>query len=179
MLCKFGIENLPANQVISETRTLMGTVINLTIICEDPNTAAAAIDACLNHMSGLENILSRFQPESQLSRLNRYGEFTESHPALLDLVKNSMELSQLTDGAFDITVKPLLDLYQATPGFLPLTSQIDQALKLVDYRKMDLVGQRISFRQPGMSITLDGIAKGFIVMKVCSFSKSMVLIICW
>ena len=115
------------------------------VVCEDPKTAASAIDACLNHMSGLENILSRFQPESQLSRLNRYGEFTESHPALLNLVAKSLELSQLTDGAFDITVKPLLDLYQATPGFLPSTSQIDQALKLVDYHKMDLVGQRITF----------------------------------
>jgi FAD:protein FMN transferase len=169
---KFGLENLTANEVISETRLLMGTIINLTVISENPITAAAAINACINHMSGLESVLSRFQPESQLSKLNQSGVLLEAHPALLGLVTQSLELSLLTGGAFDITVEPLLDLYQATPGVLPSTSQIDQALKLVGFYKLSLVGQGIAFQQPGMSITLDGIAKGFIVDQGIDVLKS-------
>lgn len=162
---KLGVENITANQVISETRLLMGTVINLVIISENRSTSSAAIEACFNSMSELESVLSRFQPESQVSKLNRFGVLAEAHPALLGLVTQSLELSQLSDGAFDITVKPLLDLYQSTPGILPTTRQIDQALKLVGYQKIVLTGREIAFNQPGMSITLDGIAKGFILDK--------------
>jgi thiamine biosynthesis lipoprotein len=169
---KFGLQNLSPDLMISESRLLMGTIINLVIISENREAASAAIDACFNRMSELESVLSRFQPESQLSKLNRLGVLTEAHPALLGLVKQSLELSQLSGGAFDITIKPLLDLYQANPGVLPATRQIDQALKLVGYHKMILGEQGIAFDQPGMSITLDGIAKGFILDKGIDALKS-------
>jgi len=160
---KYGLGSLTADQVVSETRLLMGTVVNLKLVGSDPKSAAMAVNACLNRMTELEAVLSRFQPESQLSRLNQAGMLSDAHPALLGLVKQSLDLSKLTDGAFDITVKPLLDLYQATPGVLPTSWQIEQALKLVDHGLLDMSGDRIAFQHPGMSITLDGIAKGFIV----------------
>jgi thiamine biosynthesis lipoprotein len=169
---KLGIQNLSPDLVISETRLLMGTIINLVIISENRESASEAIKACFNSMSELESVLSRFQPESQLSKLNRSGVLEKAHPALLGLVKQSLELSQLSGGAFDITVKPLLDLYQSNPGVLPATRQIDQALKLVGYQKMVLGEQGIAFDQPGMSITLDGIAKGFILDKGIDALKS-------
>ena len=162
---KLGVENLSPGLVIRETRLLMGTIINLVIISENRESASAAIEACFKSMSELESVLSRFQPESQVSKLNRFGALAEAHPALLGVVTQSLELSELSDGAFDITVKPLLDLYQSTPGILPTTRQIDQALKSVGYQKIVLTGQGIAFNQPGMSITLDGIAKGYILDK--------------
>ncbi|MFH2040334.1 MAG: FAD:protein FMN transferase [Chloroflexota bacterium] len=160
---KFGFESLTADQVISETRLLMGTIVNLTLVGPDPRSSAMAVNACLDRMTELEAVLSRFKPDSQLSRLNQVGMVSDIHPAFLTLVKQSLELSRLTDGAFDITVKPLLDLYQATPGVLPTSRQIEQALEIVDYGLLDVSDDRIAFLHPGMSITLDGIAKGFIV----------------
>ena len=160
---KYGLEALTADQVVSETRLLMGTLVNLTLVGPDARSAAVAVNVCLARMTELEAVLSRFQPGSQLSRLNQAGMLGDVHPALLGLVKQSLELSELTDGAFDITVKPLLDLYQSTPGVLPTSRQIAQALKLVDHRLLDVTANRIAFQHPGMSITLDGIAKGFIV----------------
>ncbi len=160
---KFGLGSLAADQVVSETRLLMGTIVNLTLVGPNPKTAAMAVNACLDRMTTLEAVLSRFLPDSQLSRLNQAGMVMDAHPALLGLVRQSLQLSEQTEGAFDITVKPLLDLYQATPGVLPTASQIEQALKLVDHGMLDVSGERIAFQRPGMSITLDGIAKGFIV----------------
>jgi thiamine biosynthesis lipoprotein len=160
---RFGLDIEPDSISIKETRLLMGTVVNLTIISDDRQTATNAITACFDHMAELEAVLSRFQPQSQLSILNQTGVVENAHPAPLKLVKQSQELSQLTGGAFDITVKPLLDLYQAAPGILPTAQQIEKTLGRVDYRKIDLSGQGIAFQQPGMSITLDGIAKGCIV----------------
>ncbi len=158
-----GLDGEPRTTAVHETRLLMGTVVNLTIICDDRQTAKNAITACFDHMTELEAVLSRFQPQSQLSKLNQTGVVADAHPALLGLIKQSLELGDLTGGAFDITVKPLLDLYQAAPGILPAPGKIEQALKQVDYQKINLSGQVIAFQQPGMSITLDGIAKGFIV----------------
>lgn len=159
---KHGLDNLAANEVVSETRMLMGTVINVKAVGPDPETASAAINACFERMSSLEGVLSRFQPESQLSRLNQTGVLKDAHPALVTVLHQSNRLSQLSGGAFDVTVKPLLDLYQSSDG-LPNEEQIQAVLSLVDYRKLDVDSRTVAFQQPGMSITLDGIAKGFIV----------------
>jgi thiamine biosynthesis lipoprotein len=159
---KLGLDNLDASQFVSETRFLMGTVINLKVAGPDPKAASAAIRACLDRMATLEAVLSRFQAESQLSRLNRDGFLADADPSLLAVVQRSQELSQLTAGAFDITVKPVLDLYQAGPD-LPGEDEVQRTLALVDFRKIDLHDRTIRFQKMGMSVTVDGIAKGFIV----------------
>jgi thiamine biosynthesis lipoprotein len=162
-LWKFGLDTPDPQLITKDSRYLMGTVVNLTLVGSVPDQAHTAISACLNRMAELEAVLSRFQPQSQLSKLNQAGVLHDAHPALVSLIRRSMGLGQLTGGAFDITVLPVLSLYEAKPGSLPTSRQIDQALELVDYRKLEISGQSIILLQPGMSITLDAIAKGFIV----------------
>ncbi len=159
---EFGWDALTADTVVSETRLLMGTLVNITAIGSNPKTASVAIRTCLSQMSDLEAVMSRFQPESQLSRLNQFGILHDAHPSLVTVLCQSQELSQITDGAFDVTVKPLLDLYQ-TGNTLPNKEQVQSTLSLVDYRKLIVDSRSVSFQQSDMSITLDGIAKGFIV----------------
>lgn len=159
---KYGLDGLNGDEIVSETRLLMGTLINIKAVGLDLKAASVAINACFDRMSVLEGVLSRFQPKSQLSKLNRVGVLHDAHPALVELIQQSQQLSQLTDGAFDITVKPLLDLYQSSDN-LPNEEQVQEALMLVGYRKLDVKVHTVSFQEPGMSITLDGIAKGFIV----------------
>ena len=159
---KYGLDRLNGDEIVSETRQLMGTLINIKAVGLDPKAASVAINTCFDQMSVLEGVLSRFQPQSQLSKLNRAGVLHDVHPALVELIQQSRQLSQLTDGAFDITVKPLLDLYQSSDN-LPNEEQVQEALTLVGYRKLDVKVHTVSFQEPGMSITLDGIAKGFIV----------------
>jgi len=170
---KFGLDALRADEMVSETRLLMGTVINIKLIGPDAQAASAAVKASFEHMTALEGVLSRFLPESQLSKLNREGALQDAHPALVELIGRSHELSRMSEGAFDITVKPLLDLYQATPGVLPSDEQISQTLPLVDYRKLFVDAGTLCFGQAGMSITLDGIAKGRVVDGGVSMLKSM------
>jgi len=159
---KYGLDGLTGDEIVSETRLLMGTLINIKAIGADPKAATVAINTCFDRMSVLEGVLSRFQPQSQLSRLNRVGVLHDAHPAMVGLIQQSRQLSQLTDGAFDITVKPLLDLYQSSDN-LPNEEQVQEVLTLVGYRKLDVEAHCVSFQETGMSITLDGIAKGFIV----------------
>lgn len=159
---KYGIEALPQAPVASETRSLMGTIINIQVSGADPDVASTAVKDCFARMAELEAVLSRYRSESQLSILNRDGILRDAHPAVLTLIGRSQQLSLLTGGAFDITMKPLLDLYQAqdTP---PDEGQITEVLSRVGCQALVVEDETIRFRKPDMSITLDGIAKGFIV----------------
>jgi thiamine biosynthesis lipoprotein len=152
------------NRPLTMTRLLMGTVVNLTIAGCDRDTARAAASACLGRMAELEAVLSRFRPHSQVSRLNRDGRVEDADPALVDLVNRANALSALTAGAFDITIEPVLRLFRTRHSEgLPGADAIEQALRSVDWCRLQVSGGSLSFTTPGMAITLDGIAKGYIV----------------
>jgi len=162
---KFGFDALTVPEPTTATRLLMGTVVNLTVISNDKAAAQAAVEATLNRMAQLEGVLSRFQLQSQLSQLNRNGRIDDAHPALLNLIGQARQLSDLSGGAFDITVKPLVDLYRQhqAANSLPPEAEIATVLEKVDYRQIQIAGAQIMFTRPEISITLDGIAKGYIV----------------
>jgi thiamine biosynthesis lipoprotein len=144
----------------------MGTVVNITLVGEDTTRMKSIVRACLDRMTELETILSRFQLESQLSQLNRDGFLENAAAPLLEVVCESQRYSQLSDGAFDITVKPLLDLYQQSKSQeseLPSEMQVQNTLDKVGYKKIQISGRDVTFLQKSMEITLDGIAKGYIV----------------
>ena len=163
---KLGTGFTRSPEVVSETRILMGTVVNLRVISDNRAHAKGAIAASLDRMQQLEGILSRFQADSQLSRLNNTGQVEQPSPVLVELLEFSHSLSDQSHGAFDITVKPLIDLYAKThcdTGSLPADDAIADTLALVDYQQVRLHEDRITLAKPGMAITLDGIAKGYIV----------------
>ncbi|MEW5960204.1 MAG: FAD:protein FMN transferase, partial [Chloroflexota bacterium] len=83
-----------------------------------------------------------------------------------NLVKQAIHYGDLTGGAFDISVKPLLDLYQTG------TRDVQGTLSLVDYRQIRVGHNAIVFDRPGMSITLDSIAKGRVVDAATAVLKS-------
>jgi thiamine biosynthesis lipoprotein len=150
----------------STTRVLMGTIVTLTIVARDLDSSRVAASAALDRMSSLEQVLSHFIPGSQLSRLNRTGVLDDPDPDLVHVLRAAREVSVLTQGAFDITIKPVLDLYlaaQAQGDGLPAARAIRETLRLVDYRALEVFDGRVVLSEPGMQITLDGIAKGYIV----------------
>ena len=162
---KTGWDWWPKTQPVTATRLLMGTMVNLTIVGADQATAQAAIETTLNRMTVLATQLSRHQPHSQLSRLNQTGILVDANQPLLELLAQAHQLSDLSGGAFDITVKPLVDLYQQyqPSKTLPPAIEIEQILELINYRQIQVEGRQVAFQQPDMAITLDGIAKGYIV----------------
>lgn len=166
MSAKVGADRFFRNEPVTVTRLLMGTMVNLTVVSQNYQYASAAISHCLEHMTSLEAVLSRFQPNSQVSCLNQNGALASPHPVLLELITSACEISRLTGGAFDISIKPLVDLYrqyQTSSKGLPPANLIQETLDLVNYHAIHLSGNQIHFAKPGMTITLDGIAKGYIV----------------
>ena len=152
--------------VVARSRELMGTVVNLTAVGVDREAAETAIEATFARMSELESQLSRFRPESEISRLNRTGRVDGASDGLIELLQLANRISRLGDGAFDVSVQPLLDLYrsQLTEHHrLPAPVAIEAALERVDYRSVHVQGRSVSLARPGASVTIDGIGKGYIV----------------
>jgi thiamine biosynthesis lipoprotein len=161
---KLGLEK--RSVTISETRLLIGTIVNLTVITTDAVTGRAAVRACLDRMSALESVLSRFIPASELSLLNRNGRVAPASRPFLDVLQQAQLISTLSDGAFDVTILPVLSLYQdsvLTGQRLPSKPAIQRAKELVDFRQLVINNDSVLLTRPGMGITLDGIAKGYIV----------------
>lgn len=162
------LENFTATQAVRRTRMMMGTVVNLTLLAPDRDSAPGlekAAAACLDHMARLESALSRFQFGSDVSTLNRTGRLRNPHPALRHLVDLSLRIGEYSDGVFDITILPILRLYEEFQrrGASPAQADLDAALRKVDFRRLDIDRSGVAFATSGMSLTLDGIAKGYIV----------------
>ena len=162
----YGLRRARQPVAVSQSRLLMGTVVNLTVMGPEREAAEQAVQACLDRMAGLEQVLSRFIPDSQLSQLNRDGRLASADAGLLDLIAQSRQISERSGGAFDITIQPLVGLYQdclAAGDGLPGEDAVQRARRLVDYRRLSVSGGQVSLDLPGMAVTLDAIAKGYIV----------------
>ncbi|HEY7740340.1 MAG TPA: FAD:protein FMN transferase [Steroidobacteraceae bacterium] len=146
---------------------IMGTRIAVEAWHEDAAAAEAAIDAVLAEMRRIDELMSHYRPESQLSRVNREAAAgpVRVDPELAQLVARSLEFSELTGGAFDISYASVGYLYDYRDHRRPTEQQIRDALPGVSWRhiEVDLAASTVRFRRPGMRIDLGGIAKGHAV----------------
>ncbi|MCX5697540.1 MAG: FAD:protein FMN transferase [Candidatus Omnitrophica bacterium] len=145
-------------RLYKDTRVLMGTFVE--VISPEKRASKIAFD----EMQRLENLLSKYKPDSEVSRLNAKGELKLS-PEAFFIIKRSKDISQASGGAFDITVAPLVDLWGFTDRKfkIPQDTEIKETLKLVGSEKIVLNDSNnvVKFSFPGMKIDLGGIAKGY------------------
>ena len=163
---KFGWSRSTPAAAVTETRTLMGTTVNLTVLGPNQKASRAAVEATLGRMAELEASLSRYREDSEVGRLNRDGAISDAGSDLRALLRLGSELHAKGDGAFDLTIQPLVDLYReqlAENGAMPSDATIAERRKLVNAKNIRVDGTNVSFARPGMAITLDGIGKGYIV----------------
>lgn len=161
-------------KLVRDTSYAMGTNVSITAVHEDVNLAKSAIAAALREVHRIEQLMSIYRPESQVSQLNRQGWLDAPDRDLLKVLHNAQNLSELSAGAFDITVQPLWEVYAQAEklGKLPAAEAIDRARKLVNWKNLEVSPKRIQFTQPGMAITLNGIAQGFASDRVLTVLKN-------
>ena len=145
-------------QLYRNNRLLMGTFWEV-ISCD--KEAGSIVFAEANR---IENLLSKYQEDSEVSRLNRAGSLKVS-PDTFYIIKKSKEFWQASAGSFDITVAPLVDLWGFTnrKHIVPSDDKIKAVLKLVGCDKIILHEKDnvVEFIIPGTKIDLGAIAKGF------------------
>lgn len=165
----FGIKILMSDglQRVTSTQYLMGTIVNFNILTPDHAMGEEALRRTVTEMERLIKIFDYRQAGATLRQLNQAGTLNDAPIELIDVIQQSLQLGMLTRGAFDITVLPMLEAFKAGQV------HTDHLLDLIDYRNVVLDGTQIDFTRPGMSITLDGIAKGRIVDAGVEVLKNM------
>jgi len=157
MIVLCGCQN---QRLYKEGRIMMGTIIEVT----SPHKEAAGV--VFDELERLERLLSKYKPESEVSQLNKLGKLKVS-PETFYILKKSKEIWQLSSGAFDVTVAPLVDLWGFTnKNFtVPADEKIKNILNLIGSDKILLQNNEnvVVFKFPGMKIDLGAIAKGYAV----------------
>ena len=151
----------------SREEAIMGTRIYVELWADDPDKGDAAIEAVMAEMRRIDELMSHYKPESQLSQINARAaqEPVQVDKELFDLIKYSTHFSEITEGAFDITYASVGHLYDYPHHVRPTEEQIKAALPGVNWRNMlfDPVHHTVRFEHPGMRIDLGGIGKGYAV----------------
>ncbi|MFA9393297.1 MAG: FAD:protein FMN transferase [Halodesulfovibrio sp.] len=154
---------------VQETRFMMGTVVTITALHPSKQLGQEAIGRSFEEMTRLEALLSRYQSDSPVSVLNRDGRVSGIPQELAEVVRSARLISKLSDKAFDVTIKPVVDLYNEKAnlnGEMVLSkAEFEEALSLVDADSLIQKRDSIRLNREGMGVTLDGIAKGYIVDK--------------
>jgi FAD:protein FMN transferase len=144
------------------------------LICHPDRVIAGRIAArCAAEIRRLEVIFALYRPDSELARLNRDGRLESPSLDLLIVLAHCQHLAALSTGAFDVTVQPLWDLYAghffagaSSPTRGPEPQRIERALRLVDWQGVDVTPRRVQLARPGMALTLNGIAQGYVTDQV-------------
>lgn len=149
-------------------RPRMGTLLALSIAAPGP-VADRVAGGAFALAATLERAMTRFDGSSALNRLNRAAGRPVGVPGeLARVLRTARRLARLTDGAFDPTVAPVLDLWRraAAHGRPPADAAVGRARGLVGWRALTVRGPRAGLRRRGMALDLGAIGKGWAVDRI-------------
>ena len=155
----------------------MGTVYTVAAYGRDADFLAETVNEVFEEVDRLDAQMSNYKPESELSHINRDAarEDVLVEPRLFSLIQLCLSLSEDTQGAFDITVGPLMKSWGffRGQGRVPRPQEIRDVLKHVGYRHVHLDAERrtIHFDEPGIELDLGAKAKGYAVDRAVDILK--------
>lgn len=158
--------------------TALGAPASIQLYHADEARARAAIAAGLDELKRLEAIFSVYRADSAISALNRDGVLENAPADFVALLTRALTLARISDGIYDPTIQPLWQTYfrhftgsnPAPAG--PAQRELDAALALVDWRAVEVDTNRIAFARPGMGLTLNSGAQGYITDRVADVLRA-------
>lgn len=145
----------------------MGTMFSMSLYAPDEVTANQASDAAFARILVLNRIMSDYDPESELMQLCQkpYGQPVKVSDDLFHILEKSQHMAELSDGAFDVTIGPVVRLWRRTrrTGELPSADALAHAREPVGWRKLklDRKNKTVTLTVPNMQLDLGGIGKGY------------------
>lgn len=159
----------------SDEQQKMGTRVEVQLWADDAVQAERLLRDAMAEFDRIEALMSTYIPASEMSRINASAaaEPQKISAELFALLERSLSVSDMTDGAFDISYDSVGYLYDFRAGKRPDTQAIAEQLDRVDYRlvELDNKAQTVYFKVPGVRINLGGIAKGYAVGQVIELLK--------
>ena len=162
------------DEKVDKYATKMDTIMHLTAY--GPN-ASKAIEAAFNRVDEIEKMASSSISTSDVNKINEAAgkEYVQVHPEIIKIIKTSVEYSKISNGAFDITVSPLIKLWGigTNDERIPMDSEIKERVALVGYNNISIndADNSVKLMKAGMAIDLGGVAKGFTADEIIKVFK--------
>ncbi|CAG0946615.1 FAD:protein FMN transferase [Anaerolineae bacterium] len=159
-------------------KTLMGTVVQLTIMEGDAQRFDEAAEAAFNEIARLEAIFSSYRDDSDVSRINASAGKApvNVHPETVEVMRKALYVATLSGGAFNPAIGALSRLWgpSGEKGVVPGEKEVEKLLPLVDcnYIVLKEHDRKAGLEKEGMAINLGGVAKGYIVDRAVSAMRN-------
>lgn len=164
----------------------MGIDARIVVYAKDQTTAENACSAAFKRIAELDTIMSDYRVDSELNNLcaKPFGKPVSVSRDLFVVLRRAEEVSRRSEGAFDVTVGPLIKIWRKArkTGVLPLAPEVEAARQLVGWQNvvLDSRARTVTFKIPGIKLDLGGIAKGYaddqaqIVLKKCGIDRALI-----
>ncbi len=156
---------------LQKTEPIMGTNVTITVVARNDAEGGAAIEAGMAEIKRFDRMMSLYKDDSEITMVNRAAgnHPVRVSPEMIEAVEAASRVSDLTGGAFDITVGPLVVLWQMRlkEGKVPTNAEIANVRRLVNYRNIviDRKASTLYLKKTGMIMDLGGM-KGYIADRV-------------
>jgi thiamine biosynthesis lipoprotein len=162
---------------LEESADAMGSTYTVALYGYDRNQMEAAVEAAFEEVRRLDRLLSNYRADSELSEVNRDAarRAVKVTPEMFRFLEKCVAYSRDSEGAFDITVGPLMRVwgfYKGT-GHLPDKEEVKRALETVGWRNilLDAENRTVRFARPGVELDPGGIGKGYAVDRMVDALK--------
>lgn len=150
-----------------KTTLLMGSRFDITIVAEDSVTAGLRIKETIAEISRIENLISDWIPNTQVSEVNQNAGIraVKVDKEVFELTKRAIYFSEITNGAFDISYAAMDKIWKFDGSMtqMPTPEEIKKSVEKVGYKNIELdsVNSTIFLKRPGMKISFGSIGKGY------------------
>jgi thiamine biosynthesis lipoprotein len=161
---------------LQKTEAIMGTEVTVTVVARSAQEGAAAIDAVMAEIRRLDRMMSLYKDDSEITKVNLAAgrHPVKVSPEMIEVVEAASEASRLSGGVFDVTIGPLVVLWQMRlkEGKVPSAEELRKIRPLVNYRNIitDRQASTIFLKKPGMIMDFGGM-KGYIADRAADVLK--------
>ncbi len=159
--------NKTASARVTRTVPMMSTRVEFIVVTEDTQKAKAAIELAIAEMERIIVVMSEWQADSMISQVNQAAgkRPVQISRELFELLSAAQQLSEQTEGKFDITFASAGKLWDFRKATIPTAAQIKTAIARIDYTRLQLDRKNMTafITHPGTQVGLGGIAKGYAV----------------
>lgn len=155
------------------THFCFDTVCQITIYASYSKNESDIINTCFEMCDKYDNLFNKHSEKSELYKINSHNsEYVEVSIDTRDIIHDSIYYSDLSGGAFDITISPLTDLWDINNNpHIPKEKEITNKLKYVNYKDIHLKNNTVRLSRKQQSMDLGGIAKGFVADRLKTYLK--------
>lgn len=170
--------NNAGDQPTRRTQFIMGTLVEITVSHSDPELIQAVTTQAFDEMKRIEQLMSTYLADSEISRINRAAgkKAIPVSREVEEVIREGIYWSKQSGGAFDITVEPLVQLwdFDGEKEVIPSKNTLRKTASLVNFKDIEIKDHTVRLKKRGMAINVGGLAKGYAVDRAISILRGMV-----